>query len=314
MNGIRVGTFGSCFWAIVLGSVLLFGSGSAEAWGDPGHETVALIANHYLTPAVKARIDAILATDPEPFKMHSGQMTNSSFASQATWADYYRVSQGPKGPPYAATHEWHFADIEIVGGTLADACFDFPALPDDTPASEGSPEDCVVDKITQFTAELASPATPDDERLRALKYLLHFVGDVHQPLHSSDDHDAGGNSKNVTAVGFKAGNLHHFWDTEFVLQIGPTPDAISKELIKHITKAEIKQWSSPDPKKWAMESFSVAKRKAYGALPPPKPARSGTGKSYRLTQAYVDDAVLAVRRQLSKAGVRLAALLNDALR
>jgi len=85
-------------------------------------------------------------------------------------------------------------------------------------ASGGPPNACVVDKIRQFNTELAAPGTDPQERIIALKFLLHFVGDVHQPLHSADDHDQGGNSKRVSARGFPAGNLHHFWDTEFVEQ------------------------------------------------------------------------------------------------
>ncbi|WLA46706.1 MULTISPECIES: S1/P1 nuclease [Bradyrhizobium] len=76
----------------------------------------------------------------------------------------------------------------------------------------------MVDKSQQFAAELANPATDVEEQVAALKFLLHFVGDVHQPLHSSDDHDRGGNAKRVSATGLSAGNLHHFWDTEFVDQ------------------------------------------------------------------------------------------------
>lgn len=310
MNCIRLGSIAS---ASLLVAGLVTTTDAARAFGDDGHQTVALIADHFLTPAVRAKVAAILATDAEPFRMRDGRMTNASFATQATWADYYRDSQGKTGEPYRTTHQWHFVDVEIAGGSLIEACSNYPALPADTPASEGTPDDCVVDKISQFADELASPATPDDERLRALKFLLHYVGDVHQPLHASDDHDAGGNGKNVTAVGFKGGSLHHFWDNEFVLRIGANPEAISKTLIKRITKAQMKQWSSPDPKKWATESYSLAKRKAYGALPVPVHAHTGSGTSYRLTQDYVDDAVEVTGVQLSKAGVRLAAVLTQAL-
>jgi len=74
--------------------------------------------------------------------------------------------------------------------------------------------------VDEFAAELAKPATNPKERVIALKFLLHFVSDLHQPLHSVDDNDRGGNNKRVSAPGFRAGNLHHFWDIEFVEQLG----------------------------------------------------------------------------------------------
>src|SRR3954453_9462468 len=101
------------------------------------------------------------------------------------------------------------------------------------PASNGPEQDCAIDKIQEFAAELANPATDPEEQIVALKFLLHFIGDLHQPLHASDDHDRGGNDKRVSAAGFKAGNLHHFWDTEFVNQLGPNVNSIASDLIGH---------------------------------------------------------------------------------
>jgi hypothetical protein len=98
---------------------------------------------------------------------------------------------------YEATEEWHFVDIELDNPNLDMACFNHPAVAQGVPASKGPKDDCVVDKINQFKAELSNSATPDAEKLLALKFLLHFVGDVHQPLHSADDHDRGGNDKFV---------------------------------------------------------------------------------------------------------------------
>jgi S1/P1 Nuclease/AefR-like transcriptional repressor, C-terminal domain len=97
---------------------------------------------------------------------------------------------------------------------LASACFSHPPLPPGILASKGPPRACVVDKVDQFAAELANPAIGDSERLLALKFLLHFVGDLHQPLHAADDHDAGGTKELVTAEGFHPGNLHRYWDID----------------------------------------------------------------------------------------------------
>jgi hypothetical protein len=207
------------------------------------------------------------------------------------------------------TSQWHFVDIEISAPNLDAACFMHPPIPSGTVASEGPAADCVVDKIDEFAAELGNPATDQEEQIVALKFLLHFVGDLHQPLHSSDDMDRGGNNKKVSASGFKAGNLHHFWDTEFVLQLETDAKSIASDLIGHISKQQVSTWQAGTPTDWAKESFQVAKDDAYGQLP--EPTRRG---SYRLSDDYITTATDDVAQQLSKAGVRLAFVLNKALR
>src|SRR5581483_10255251 len=168
---------------------------------------------------------------------------------------------------------------------------------------------CVVDKVDQFTAELRSGTTAAPERLEALQFLLHFVGDVHQPLHASDDRDQGGNKKIVAAPGSAANTLHHYWDTEFVARLGAGEGAIAQRLLAKITTAQRSQWSSGSAGEWARESFEVARTHAYGQLPTASPA-----DHYRLSDQYVLDATSVTAEQLSKAGVRLAYLLNQALR
>jgi hypothetical protein len=103
----------------------------------------------------------------------------------------------------------------------------------------------------------------------ALKFLLHFVGDLHQPPHAADDHDAGGNKKIVTGEGTHPSNLHHYWDVEFVERLGIDPRQVAVTLIGQISEARRKEWSSGTPTDWAMEAFAVARRDAYGLLSSP---------------------------------------------
>jgi hypothetical protein len=273
---------------------------TAFAWGDEGHEIVALIAQSFLDSDVRRRVTSLLAAD-------TSSLTTHDIAGSATWADKYRDANinGSR----QNTSQWHFVDIEIAAPNLDQACFNHPPIPQGRTASDGPASDCVVDKIQEFAAELANPATDLEEQIAALKFVLHFVGDLHQPLHSSDDNDRGGNKKRVSAAGFKAGNLHHFWDTEFVDQLGPDTKTIASELIGHISDDDLKQWETGDPSAWAQETFQVAKDDAYGQLPSPN-ARG----SYRLTDEYITTATGDVSEQLSKAGVRLAFILNQALR
>jgi hypothetical protein len=274
--------------------------GPALAWGDEGHEVVGLIAQSFLEPATRRAVDALLAADPDPLTPHD-------IASASTWADKYRDSNfnGAR----LATRQWHFVDIELGAPNLDQACFGHPAIPAGTPASAGPADDCSVDKIDEFAAELANPATSADERIVALKFLLHLVGDLHQPLHSSDDHDRGGNTRRAAAAGFPSGTLHHYWDTEFVEMPGSDPRRIADDLIRHVSPRDVQEWSRGTASDWAWESFHMAKDDVYGQLPPP----NGRG-GYLLSDAYVAMARRDVSLQLSKAGVRLAAMLNRALR
>ena len=166
----------------------------------------------------------------------------------------------------------------------------------------------IVDKIDEFTAELESPATGDPERRLALQILLHFVGDVHQPLHAGDDHDRGGNLKIATAAGMSPNTLHHDWDTEFVARHGRDAAAIAGQLIADMTDAQRAQWAAGSAADWARESFEVAKHHSYGLL-----SAADGANHYTLSAAYIADATRVTREQLSKAGVRLALVLNRAL-
>src|SRR5215472_8664664 len=123
----------------------------ALAWGDDGHKTIALIAQHYLAPDVKRKVAAMLAADPD-------NLTKHDIASEATWADKYR-DENNRQDHYEQTKNWHFTDIEIDHPDLVAACFGRKPLPPGTVASNGDPEDCAVDKIEQFQVELSAPAT-----------------------------------------------------------------------------------------------------------------------------------------------------------
>jgi hypothetical protein len=153
-----------------------------------------------------------------------------------------------------------------------------------------------------------TPATDPEEQVIALKFLLHFVGDLHQPLHAADQNDRGGNEKRVSTAGFKAGNLHHYWDTEFVQVLGDDPQKVAQTLIEGISDAQSKDWAKGTAADWAKESFNIAEEKVYGQLPTPN-----SRGSFRLPDEYVEMASEVVPARLSKAGVRLAFVLSTAL-
>jgi S1/P1 Nuclease len=285
-------------WIACLG----FGSGAASAWGDEGHEVIGLVAEHYLQPAVRARVHELLGEDDTG-------LVARDLAHECTWADKYRDSDRDTTEiRYRGTREWHFVDLEIRGEDVDRACHGRPPLPPAVRASNGPAQDCIIDKIDQFYAELKNPATDRAERRLALQFLLHLVGDVHQPLHASDDHDQGGNRKRASAPGIEVDTLHHDWDTEFVALLGSNDTEIAQLLVARISERDRIRWSSGTPLDWAVETYGVAKAHTYGLLPPPT-----EGSYYRLPDVYVADATRVTLEQLSKAGVRLAFLLNRAL-
>jgi hypothetical protein len=268
----------------------------ALAWGDLGHEVTALIAYRHLSPTARAALDALLASDTDT-------LTAGDFASRATWADKYRNA-------HRETAAWHFVDIEIDRPDLKDACFGFPTLQGGQSASQGPAQDCVVNKIDEFAAELKNPSTPAAERLLALKFLIHFMGDLHQPLHAADHHDRGGNCIGLSPPQGAQNNLHAYWDVNVVKALGQSAAQIAEQLDARLSAADITAWTRGTPQSWAMDTFEVGRHDAY-ALPSMPTCQSGG--SVALPPAYMAQAEKDAATQLLKAAVRLAAVLNDAL-
>jgi hypothetical protein len=257
----------------------------ALAWGKEGHAIVALIARHYLTPKAAKAVDALLAADA------GDTLTAPDMASRAAWADVWRNSHRETAP-------WHFTDIEIDGSNTADlACAN---------------DNCLTRRLSLFEAQLASKATAPADRIMALKFVLHFAGDLHQPLHLADNHDKGGNCVHLNG-GNARENLHHFWDTVAVEAMGADTDAVASQLFDAITPAQLRSWRSGDIDSWAMESNQVARRVTYSLQSQPGCGSSQDGPRYDLPAGYDAGAIKAARTQLQRAGVRLAVLLNKAV-
>jgi hypothetical protein len=281
---------------VVLAALTLALPTPALAWGNEGHEIIAAIAQRYLTPAARAKIDALLAAD-------SDTLTAPDLLSRSTWADAWRAAG------HRETAQWHFVDIELDHPDVKAACFGEPAP--DHPASAGPAQDCVIDRVNAFAAELADPSTPQAERILALKYVLHFVGDLHQPLHAADNHDRGGNCVRLALGGHRTTNLHSYWDTTAVQALGADPKAVAAKLKAQITPAQAATWRQGTPRAWAMETHEVAASVAYWPGTPAECDPDAAPAS--LPVGYDARARRAAALQLQKAGVRLAAALNHAL-
>jgi len=256
-------------WAAL---AVLFSPTAAFAWGAEGHSLIARIAEAQLTAAVRGRVAEILGP-------------GRTLSSVASWADEVRRSR-----PETAT--WHYVDIPITQPHLD--------MPRDCPGN-----DCVLAKITDLRQTLRDPATSPALRTEALMFLVHFIGDMHQPLHCADNHDKGGNTVAVALAG-QTTNLHSAWDSGLLGRIGSEEQlfpSLSKE-----SRKRAKKWRQGTVEDWAEESHRAAQNKVYGKLPKAPP-----DTPVPLDAAYEKMANPLIREQLEKGGARLARFLNEAL-
>ena len=238
------------------------------SWGPAGHRIIARIAEHNLTPAAREAIQKILGP-------------NVTLASVSVWADDIRPQRKESSP-------WHYINVPITAkkGALDQYC-----------PSEG----CVTRRVEELIAALKSGQGSATERAEALKYLVHFVGDMHQPLHVGENRDRGGNEVRVEFFG-AAANLHRIWDSDILGRITSDDEAYTAELEKKIGAGQNGKWSKGSIVDWAWESREASRKVAYGKLPKQRPAV--------VAAPYQKAAAPVVRIQLQKGGVRLAKVLN----
>jgi S1/P1 Nuclease len=246
----------------------------AYAWGPKGHEVIARIAADNLSPAAHLRISQLVGGDAPALMV-----------LDSNWADEIRADR-------PQTTNWHFVNIEIGSKGY-------------NPHRDCASDDCVVAQIAHDAAALRDPRTPHAAKLDALRFLIHFVGDLHQPLHSADRHDKGGNNL-VVLLNKKRTNLHHVWDEELVEALGPDVNQVAGGIEAGLSPQDKAKFASGTPADWANESFAVAAKEIYARLPPRGPVR--------LPRDYADREKAVVRLQLARAGIRLAMLLNQIYR
>lgn len=306
-------------------TVFLLTPAESRAWSAEGHMIVALVADRLLQAQespTQTKLAELLASDK------SNSWTKTDIAGESTWADALR-EKSQEGR--FATTKWHYVKLDVDNPDVTKACFGKPALPSMAPASHGLQDDCIVDKIDQFSKELRDPATLPGERLMALQFLLNFVGDIHDPLNTIEHNDHEGRCVALVLPGAKIPvRLSDYWDDTLVVEAeGKDPAKAAAEIVASLTPADVRKWSSGTPADWAQESYKVAKDITYSYVKDvPKdavaskysfPVRKGENDPcgpvpvYRIDASYRDRALAAVKEQLAKAGVRLAFLLRENL-
>lgn len=244
----------------------------AMAWGAEGHEIVAGIALRELTPRAREQVAALLGSD-------------AMMVHESNWADEVRSQRPETGP-------WHFVDIPLQARGY-DA------------ARDCAGGNCVVAQIDAARHVLGDKHAAPVVRREALRFLIHFVADVHQPLHDVDNNDRGGNRIYVE-LGRDRTNLHHIWDTQVVQALGEDEDEIAAELDHAVTRQERKEWDTGTPVDWANQAHTIARDAIYPAM--------GGRNHVRMPPNYPRLAEPLTRLQLSRAGIRLAWILNTTLK
>ena len=255
-------------------TVILCGSLPAFGWGPEGHSLVARLAAAHLTPAAAERVAEILGP-------------GASIQSIASWPDEIRRERAATGP-------WHYIDIPIDKAHL-DMARDCPN------------GDCVIARIEDFKKVVADPAATAVQRKEALMFLVHLVGDMHQPLHCSDNKDKGGNDVKVDFFG-RPSNLHSVWDSGLLKRMG-TEDALFAQFSGDLTEKRAKKWGKGTVEEWAEQAHKAAQKVVYGKLP-----KAPAGGPVKVDAAYERLADPLIKAQIEKAGARLAMVLNTALR
>lgn len=252
--------------------LLLFAPAPAFAWGAEGHEIIAAIALRELSPMARLQAASLLGGD-------------AMLIHDANWADEVREQRSETG-------RWHYVDIPL-------------GAPGYDPRRDCRAGGCVVARIDNDRRVLGDSRASRQMRVEALRFLIHFVGDIHQPLHAVDNNDKGGNAVRVTMPGERT-NLHRVWDGEVVEALGADADMIAGSIDRTITPAQRRSWQAGTPADWANESYRIARDEIY-------PMARGR-RTMRLPASYPRAESPVVRQQLARAGVRLAWLLNAALR
>ena len=266
----------------------VFGASQALAWGGVGHRTVCEIAYQELTDEAKARVNALLAKDDE----------FSKFADSCTWADGKQQKRKRRTDHFINVPRYYF-EVRTGECRLGDRCL-FSAIRSDV-------------NVLSFSDDAA-------EQLEALKYLGHWVGDIHQPLHVSYSDDWGGN-KIEQSGGSCRYSLHSVWDGCVITsRLGTDPAKIAKRLLEQVG-SQRGQWNDSTMVDWANESYDIARDTKVGYCHLDGQRCKYDSDEYRLDEddteksvvvdaEYLDMAEPIVRERLLMAGVRLGGLLN----
>lgn len=239
------------------------------SWGSLGHRAVGLIAQRHLSDKAKAGVTALLGS--------------TTLADVSTWADEVRGQE-----EYKSTGPWHYINLPVG---LSREAFEEKVYDMRTPN--------VYSALSTAEQTLYNPNAPKQDKVIALKFIVHFIGDLHQPMHVSRAEDQGGNKVQVNFDGTGT-NLHSLWDSKLLEQEGLSDQQLAEKL-DHRSAAQLKTWQTDPLLTWLWESYQISSTlyKEIEAMP-----KRSIGVEYYRTHIGIAE------ERLEKAGVRLAGVLN----
>ena len=262
----------------------------ASAWWEYGHETIARIAALEVGPATRAEIRRLLARSAA---LDTPTCPARTIEQASVWPDCIKRLDDR----FSYASSWHYQNVDV--------CRPFDQ---ESACRDGN---CVSAQIERNARLLADRTLPDRERLMALAFLVHFVGDLHQPLHAGDRGDLGGNRLRIS-YGIIPTNLHAAWDGYLGERGISTPVGNAAGILAELEAADKDAMRAGTVTDWARESWEVSRDFAYGtALADP----CGPVPAERpvITEEITRRLIPIVRRQAARGGLRLARLLDEAL-
>jgi hypothetical protein len=261
----------------------------AQAYWDYGHETVAAIAYRNVTPQTRAAIDRMIARAD---LLQTSKCPVRTVADASTWPDCIKSY----GPRFSYTSNWHYQNVNVCKPfDLKEACKD---------------GNCVSAQIERDVKILKDAGIPLTERIQALSFLIHFVGDLHMPLHAGDRGDLGGNRVRA-AYGLYAPerfNLHSLWDGWLTERAISTPPS----LIRFYSPEERDPIAAGTVEDWSRQSWEVARDVTYATALGGDPCGPVPPRAM-LTDATIAGLIPTVRLNVERGGLRLARLLDESL-
>jgi hypothetical protein len=265
----------------------------AAAYWDYTHRLIASIAMAEVKPETRTRIRALLR---QGHRLETPDCPTRTLEEASVWADCIK----PLGDRFSYQNSWHYQNVHICKPfSLRDACKD---------------GNCVSAQIERNARLLADAKLPLRERVMALAYLTHFVGDLAQPMHGGDRADRGGNDVPLT-YGVVSGraNLHSVWDGWLAERAVTTPPGGVQGLLSGLSEPQKAELAGGTVEDWSRDSWENARTYAYTSALGDPCRELGKDERPVLTEKQVQALVPAVRRQVLAGGLRLARLLDDAL-
>lgn len=271
--------------------------GKAFAWGEEGHRMVGEIAERFLSVPARAQVALLLRDD----RFADGQRSNRrTLGEVANWAD--EIKDAPWGRKRGS---WHFDDVPLCGTA------------DRTRYCKG--DRCASAQLARHIAILGNARLPLRRRNEALKWVVHLMGDIHQPLHAATRRDRGGNTVQVSFLGQRDNppygtlNLHAIWDVHMVQRLVLARGGEQAIVSAPIAAADKAAWERASIAEVIGESNRIAKAFVYPMLAVKSSCSAPVKGVVAVGEAYFAGAAPLIEDRVRRAGVRLAKQLNDTL-